>query len=395
LSLGHGSLGASALIERLLASGLRGRGGGWFPTGRKWQAVRAERGRAFVVANGAEGEPGSIKDRFVMTARPRQVIEGLALAAHAVGAEECLIYLKGSFERAAAALEASVLDFSSDLRIDVRRGEEGYVAGEETAILETLEGRRPWPRPKPPLPYAVGFAGRPTLVQNVETLSLVPAAIQDPEAFRTRQTTLVSLWGTVRRPGCYEVVLGTPLERIIDEHGLGTTDGVGMIFPGGPSGAPLSPSQKGTPLDPEALSAAGSALGTGSILVIGQSACPISVGVSLARFFEREACGQCPPCTVGTKSLSRVLQQIEEGEARPGDLQTLAEVAGFMSGHGYCAHCKTASAAVGGLLSRFKGDVELHLKGPCPRPGRQVDPFDPVSPERRRIESMAGETHPS
>jgi NADH-quinone oxidoreductase subunit F len=378
------------MIGRLLASGLRGRGGGWFPAGRKWRAVLAEGGEPLVVANGAEGEPGSVKDRYLMMTRAGDVLAGVELAARALRASEAVVYLKGSFAAPAAALErARRARPSTGVTIDIRRGDDTYIAGEETAVLETLEGRRAWPRPKPPLPAAVGFRGRPTLVQNVETLALVPAAVRDPEGFRASETTLVSLWGHVRRPGVYRVALGTPLRRVIDEHGGGTTGGLGLILPAGPSGAPLGPDQADTRLEPDALRAAGSALGTAAMLVLGEAACPLAAGVSAAAFFERESCGQCPPCTAGTANLARVLRALENGGARGKDLQDLREAAGFMSDHGYCAHTRTAAACLTGLLARFPAEVERHLgaRG-CPRgPAGSVDPFDPASPERAAIEA--------
>lgn len=384
------ALDGAEILRRVVDSGLRGRGGGWFPAGRKWHAVRVEGGEAFVVANGAEGEPGSVKDRFVMTRRPQEVLTGLALAARAVGAREAVVYLKGSFARPAEALEATRREMGlGGLDLRIVRGEDGYVAGEETAVLETLEGRRAWPRPKPPLPAAVGFRGRPTLVQNVETLARVPAAAADPAGFRASERTLVSLWGHVRRPGVYDVPLGTPLRRVIEEYGEGAPDDVGMIFPAGPSGAPLAAAQAEIPLDPVALRAAGSALGTAAVLVLGRSSCPLAAAASLAGFFEREACGQCPPCTVGTARLAAVLRAVEAGEARAKDLGHLAEAAGFMSGHGYCAHGRTAAASVTGLLARFREDVEAHLRaGRCPRPEGRVDPFGDGSPERAGIEAV-------
>jgi NADH-quinone oxidoreductase subunit F len=270
----------------------------------------------------------------------------------------------------------------------VHRGADSYVAGEETALLESLEGRRAWPRPKPPLPYATGYRGRPTLVQNVETLSRVAAAVTDPEGYRAAETTLVSLWGHVRRPGVYEVRLGTTLGEIIDRHGEGPTETVRAVFPGGPSTPPLSGEQLDTALDPDALRQVGSALGTAALLVIGQSACPVSVAASLSGFFEREACGQCPPCVVGTQNLARIVRLLAAGKARGSDLAHLEEAAGFMSQHGYCAHSRTAAAAVTGLLRRFRSDVEEHVTG-GPRRGRHADPFGAGSPERVAIESQA------
>jgi NADH-quinone oxidoreductase subunit F len=381
---------AEAILERLAVSGLRGRGGGWFPTALKWRAVRAEGGDPVVIANGAEGEPGSVKDRHVMMSRPAAVLEGLAIAATAVGAREGIVFLKASFDRPAAALARAIEDGAAGaLRVTIARGDDSYVTGEETALLEALEGRRPWPRPKPPLPSAAGLYGRPTLVQNVETLSRVGAAVANPELYRRAETTLVSLWGHVARPGVYEVPLGTPLTTIVEERGQGAPTGIGMIFPAGPSAPPLTAAQAGTTLHPDALRATGSALGTASVLVIGEAVCPIAVGASLAGFFERESCGQCPPCTVGSASLARAMRAVEAGAARASDINALAEVAGFMKDHGYCAHSRTAAAAVTGLLARFPADVEAHLSGGrCPRPGAPAcDPFAAVSPEWQAIEA--------
>jgi NADH-quinone oxidoreductase subunit F len=382
------------VVDRLLASGLRGRGGGWYPAGRKWKAVRVEEGEPVVVANGAEGEPGSFKDRYVMVRRADDVVRGLLLAAHAVGAREAIVFLKRSFDQPAAALEAALASAPLDgVAIRLHRGDDSYIAGEETAALEVLEGRRPWPRPKPPRPAAVGLQGRPTLVQNVETLSRVPAAVQDPEGFRATESALVTVWGDVRRPGVYEVPLGTPLRALVEEQGGGAPDGVGLVFPGGPAGPPLGPDELNAPLDPDALREAGTALGTAALLVVGASACPLAVAASVAGFFERENCGQCPPCAVGTASLARILRGVESGGARPRDLHDLADVAGFMSGHGYCAHCGAAAAVASGLTRRFSEAVEAHVvAGRCPEPDRRhPDPFAPGSPERRAAEAAVTE----
>jgi NADH-quinone oxidoreductase subunit F len=351
--------------------------------------VRVEGGEPLVIGNGAEGEPGSVKDRWVMLTRPHDVVRGLVLAAKAVGARDAIVYLKGSYAAPAAALERAVVEEPlHGVSVSIHRGDDSYIAGEETAVLEVLEGRRAWPRPKPPFPAAVGFRGRPTLVQNVETLARVPAAVADPDAYRASETTLVSVWGDVRRPGVYEVPLRTPLRDVIEGHGGGATEEVGLVFPAGPSAPPLTAEGLGVALHPDDLRAAGSALGTASILVIAASACPVSIAASLAAFFERESCGQCPPCTQGSRNLSRVLRAVEAGEARARDLQDLAEAAGFMADHGYCAHSRTAAAAVTGLLRRVPAAVEAHLvdRG-CARGGTTRDPFHPASPERAAIEA--------
>jgi NADH-quinone oxidoreductase subunit F len=387
------ALPPDALLERLLASGLRGRGGGWFEAARKWHAVRVEGGEPLVVANGAEGEPGSFKDRHVMRHRPAEVVEGLLLAARAVGAREAIVFLKGSFDGPATTLSQALAAAPLDgLTVAIRRGDDGYVTGEETALLEALEGRRPWPRPKPPLPAAVGFRGRPTLVQNVETLARVPSALADPRAYREGETTLVTVWGDVRRPGVHEAKLGTPLRQVIDQAG-GASEAIGLVFPGGPAGGPLGPEDLDVLLDPDALRAKGTALGTGAILVVGASACPLAVAASVAGFFERESCGQCPPCSVGTASLARVLRAFESGGGRPRDLRDLHDVAGFMSSHGYCAHCRTAAAVATGMARSFAKAVALHGEGGgCPWPDRRhPDPFAPGSPERAAVEAAAQE----
>ena len=377
-------------VDRLARSGLRGRGGGWFPAARKWHAVRVEGGEPVVVANGAEGEPGSVKDRFLMTRRPAEVLAGLGLAARSLGARRALIYLKGSFAGPEAALSAALArEPPAGVAVEIRRGADTYIAGEETAVLEVLEGQaRAWPRPKPPLPAAVGLFGRPTLVQNVETLARVPAALADPEGYRAGETTLVSLWGHVRRPGVYEVPLGTPLRRVIEEQGQGAPDGVSMLFPAGPSAAPLTASELDTALDPDALRAVGSALGTASLLVVRAGACPLSVAASLAGFFARESCGQCPPCTLGTARLAGVIRAVESGDARAADLHYLAESAGFMSIHGYCAHARTGATSVQGLLARFSDDVRAHLEARACRATDRPAPFDAGSAERAAIEGL-------
>jgi NADH-quinone oxidoreductase subunit F len=376
------------ILSRLADSGLRGRGGGWFPAARKWNAVRVEGGRPVVVANGAEGEPGSLKDRYAMLTRPADVLRGLRLAARALGADEAIVYLKGSFSGPLEALRGALAASSADgPRIRLHRGEDGYVAGEETALIESLEGRRAWPRPKPPLPAAVGLFGQPTLVQNVETLARVPAAVADPAAFRAGETTLVSLWGDVRRPGVYERRLGTPLRALIEEDGGGATDAIGWLFPSGPSAAPLPGESADLPLDPDVLRGAGSGLGTASLLVVGAARCPLSVACSLADFFERESCAQCPPCSVGSASLAGVLRRLEAGAARPQELRDFREAAGFMSGHGYCAHSRSAAASLTGLLRLVPQAVEAHLAARgCPRHDARFRPFDPDAPERAALE---------
>ena len=375
-------------LDRVAASGLRGRGGGWFPTWRKWKAVIVEGGEPILIANGAEGEPGSIKDRFAMATRARDVGNGLVGAATAIGAREAILYLKGSFARLATSLtrEFARTD-TGGVEVTVRAGDDSYVGGEETAVIEWLQSGRAWPRPKPPLPASVGFGGRPTLVQNVETLSYVPRALADPQAFVEEETTLVSLWGHVHHPGIYDVPLGSTLRDVIRDWGGGASDGVSAVFPAGPSAAPLCEADLDVPLDPDALRQKGSALGTAAVLVVGKGACPLSALSSAADFFEREACGQCPPCTLGSKNMASLVRRIEAGQVRSSEIGNLHEIAGFMKSHGYCAHGRTDAAMVTGGLAHFETLVGRHLQaGRCPVSDTAFRPFDAGSPEVRVIE---------
>ncbi len=379
-----------AAIDRIASSALRGRGGGWFPAWRKWQAVLAEDGDALVVANGAEGEPGSIKDRFILLTRFKDVCDGILAAAKAIGAREAVVYLKGSF----VALEANLVKQleridTAGVAITVRRGDDSYVGGEETAVSEWLSGNKAWPRAKPPLPSAAGVSGRPTLVQNVETLSYVPRALADPEAFINEESTLVSLWGHVKRPGVYDVPLGTKLRELIEDWGGGATGVVVAVFPGGPSAAPLDANDLDTPLEPEALRERGSSLGTASVLVVCEQACPLSVVSSAADFFARESCGQCPPCSVGATNMAALIARLEAGTVRASEIANVHEIAGFMRGHGYCAHGRTDAALVTGALARFAALVTRHLDaGSCPIAATPFRPFDKDSPEQRAIEAV-------
>lgn len=398
-------LAPTDLLARLEASGLRGRGGGWFPAARKWRAVRAEGGARLVIANGAEGEPGSVKDRYLLRTRAGDVLAGLDLAARAVGATEAVIFLKKAFGREAEAVRGALAaEPPIGLAVRIAHGDDSYIVGEETALLEVLEGRRAWPRPKPPLPAAVGFEGRPTLIHNVETLARLPLALADPEGYRRAETTFVSLWGDVPRPGLYDVRLGTTLRQVIAEHGGGDPDEVACVFPGGPSSPPIGAEKLDTPIGPDALRAASSSLGTGALLVVSRDRPPFDLAVSLAAFFERESCGQCPPCVRGTESLHKVARALQQGQARARDVSDIAEVSGFMAMHGYCAHCRAAAASVGGLLTvhsaavaRAVGGSDARGSGPSPSASASADPrssdrapydpFAPGSPQRAAIEA--------
>ena len=376
-------------LRRLEASGLRGRGGGWFETHRKWRAVLAEDGVPVVVANGGEGEPGSMKDRFVMRTRPQDVLRGLIQAMETLGADRGYVYLKGSFHEEEARLIQALQSMGGDARVSVHRGDDTYVGGEETALLESIEGRIAWPRPKPPRPASVGLFGRPTLVQNIDTLARVPDAVRLAADFPATETLTLTLWGDIRNAGVFEVRFGRTLRGVIDNEGGGAAAPIGLVFPNGAQGMPLLEEQLDTPLDPDSLAALGSSLGTASILALAADTLPSSMMDSIARFFERESCGQCPPCVLGTTNLRELVTGAKPATHRLTPQNAIKETASFMSMHGYCTHSRAGAAAVTGLFARWQDDVIRQLRdGETPAGLRPRDPFAPGSTERQALDTF-------
>lgn len=376
-------------LRRLEASGLRGRGGASFEAHRKWRAVLAEDGAPFVVANGGEGEPGSIKDRFIMRTRPRDVLEGLRIAIDTLGAERGYVYLKGSFAEEEKRLSAAVQDMDLASAVSIHRGDDTYVGGEETALLESIEGRVAWPRPKPPRPSAVGLFGRPTLVQNVDTLARVPEAVRTGKDFAASDTLTTTLWGDVRAPGAYVVNVGRTLRSVIEREGGGATAPIGMVFPNGAQSMPLSASQLDVALHPTSLGAMGSDLGTASILVLDDATTPHSIVDSIARFFERESCGQCPPCVLGTTNLRKLVQGDPRATNRLTPQSAIRETASFMSMHGYCGHSRAGAVAVTKLFELWADEILEHLRTDQEfMDARKRDPFAPDSADRRALDTF-------
>jgi len=374
-------------LSRLEASGLRGRGGGWVETHRKWRAVLAEQAAPIVIANGGEGEPGSIKDRFIMRTRTREVLDGLNLAMETLGAERGYVYLKGSFHEEEKRLRSVIDELNLADRITLHRGDDTYVGGEESALLEAIEGRIAWPRPKPPRPSAVGLYGRPTLVQNVDTLARVTEAIHRGSAFRASDTVTLTLWGDVRSPGAFQVGTARTLRSIIETEGGGPVSNIGLVFPNGAHSLPLAEADLDVPLQPDALAKKGSALGTASVLVLDDRASPVGVLAAIARFFERESCGQCPPCVLGTTNLRQLVTGDRPPTIRLTPQTAIRETASFMSMHGYCGHARAGAAAVTGLFSRFEDNVMDALRrGVGPSGPADRDPFRPGSEERAALD---------
>jgi len=380
------NLAPSELIARIEASGLLGRGGSFFPTARKWRAVAMRPGRHVVLVNGAESEPASQKDLSLMLMRPHLVIEGALLAAHATEADEIVIYLhdrraKASIEGAKRELEAAGAQLPK-LRTTVAPAR--YVAGEQSAAIQWINGRSALPTMKPPRAHERGIGGRSTLVQNVETLANVPLILREgAEWFRSLGspdlpgTLLVTLNG-VRRPGVYEVPSGITLEEVLMELGGGLTDGIQAVLPGGYFAGWLAPEEiwRGVRLDRESMRAAGAGLGSGAITVVPDNVCGLAQAVALLRFFANESARQCGPCTFGTVAMADVLERVERGRPAPHDLERLEHYANQMlPRRGACGHLDGATVAARTALDVFQHEISVHRRyGDCGRPARVVLP---------------------
>jgi NADH-quinone oxidoreductase subunit F len=358
-------LSPDQIIDSVKAAGLRGRGGAGYPTAAKWDAVLKQTKQPhYFVCNIAEGEPGSFKDRELLK-NPHLVLESTVISAYATGAERAFLYLRGIFieEEARltraliAACNQKLLGKEGILKIDlvIHRGEDSYIAGEETAMLESLEGKPAIPRVKPPRPYQEGLWQCPTVVNNVETIcNIVPIVMDGPEGFRkygTAQspgTKLFCLSGQIRRPGVYEYPLGTKLSVLLHEAGGGPLPGRRFvaIFPGGPS-TPIIPVDADPAMDFEGVEQVGSHLGTGGVIVIDDSADLRKIAVETLSFFSRESCGACPPCVLGTAELHQLFSM-----DRP-DVLKIREFCEMMKYRGQCAHSRAAALTSLSFLNQF------------------------------------------
>jgi len=375
------------LIALVKASGLRGRGGAGFPAGLKWGFMPKEAVTKYVCVNTDEGEPGTFKDRLLVEHDPHSIIEGVIIAAYAVGANRAFVYIRGEFflgvkrwikaiddAYAYGFLGQNILGSGFDLDLSVHRGAGAYICGEETALINSLEGRRGEPRMKPPYPAQIGLWNEPTLVHNVETLANVPHIVnRGAEWFRrigTEKSTgpkLFCVSGHVRRPGNYELPLGTPLRTIIEEYagGMRGDRPLKAVIPGGASTPMLIPEQLDTPMDFESLVKVGSMLGTGAIIVIEEGTCMVEVARRLTAFFAHESCGQCTPCRVGTQRLKEILTRIVQGQGRPGDLDLLEEICAGIVGHTLCPMGDAAVNPVLSSLKHFREEYEYCIEHGC------------------------------
>ena len=315
------------IVEELKASELTGFGGAGFPTGVKWEAVAREPGQRYVVVNADEGEPGTIKDRYVMELRPHLLIEGTLIAMRSLGAEEGFIYLREEYAAARMRLLQAIEEYRAaglldGLSLELVIGAGAYIAGEETAMLESMEGRRAMPRLKPPFPSQVGYLGRPTLINNVETLAHIPAILRNGGAWwsglGTRGASGTRLWsvtGAVGKPGCYEAPAGVTTRELVDEYAGGLTNDVGSIVPGGAASGILPPSAIDAPLTRDGLREYGAGPGSAAVQVFPTSYSPLRLLAETMRFFAEESCQKCTPCRIGNRALHHLFEELEHGEA--------------------------------------------------------------------------------
>jgi NADH-quinone oxidoreductase subunit F len=364
------------ILQEVIASGIRGRGGAGFPVGRKWSiAAEGPSMPRYVVCNAGEDEPGSFKDRILLEHRPHLVLEGMILAARAIQAEEAFLYLNETYEDCFTTMRLAIDEARPPIKITIQRAPTVYVAGEDSATLEVIEGRAPKPRQKPPYPAAAGLFGKPTVVNNVETLANIPGIARNGAAwFRSYGTaenpgTMIFCLGEeVTNPGAYELPLGTPLRHLYEDLGGGLKSGKALkaILPGGPSCAFLTPEQLDTPLDSDSLRRAGSTLGCGVMRFYEEGTCMVDEVFRIAKFFERESCGQCPACRMETSMLSTILDRIHQAKGDAALFDQFQKVVDFNRGKGYCALINMPGPPILSALRLFRGEFEFHLRnGRC------------------------------
>jgi len=371
------------IIAAVTASGIRGRGGAGFPTGVKWSRVRnavSKDGVKYVIVNGDEGDPGAFMDRMLMESFPYRVIEGMLIAAHCVGAKEGYIYVRAEYPRAVSRLREAIRvlterGFLDNFKLHIFEGAGAFVCGEETALIESIEGRRGIPRIKPPYPADCGLWQQPTLINNVETFTMIPWIIRNGAAAfaalgtaKSKGTKVFALAGKIDRAGLIEVPMGITLHEIIEEIGGGVPNGKKLkaVQIGGPSGGCIPASMGHTPVDFEALTAAGAIMGSGGLIVLDEDDCMVDVARYFMSFLRDESCGQCTFCRIGTTRMYEILDKICQGKGQRSDLDALKNLAGLTMQGSICGLGRTAPNPVLTTLRYFHDEYEAHIAGRCP-----------------------------
>lgn len=376
------------VIEEVKKSGLRGRGGAGFPTGMKWSFIPKNIDKPrYMVVNADESEPGTCKDRVIIEKNPFLLMEGITISSYAIGSKSCYLYIRGEYYDQAMILKKAIEDAYKhgyfgknimgsgyDLDIYLHRGAGAYICGEETGLLESLEGKKGWPRLKPPFPAVSGLYGCPTVVNNVETLSAVGPIIEKGGDWyaslgtpKNGGTRLFSVSGHVNRPGNYELPMGTPLRTIIYDIAGGMKDNKKLkaVIPGGSSVPVLTKDEIDVKMDFDSVAAIGSLLGSGGVVVMNEDTCMVKALLRITRFYAHESCGQCTPCREGTTWLKRILQRVYDGEARLRDLDDLMDIAFNMMGTTICALSDAAAMPVRSYIQKFRKEFEYHAQHKC------------------------------
>src|SRR3954454_21910757 len=389
------------VLNELESSGLRGRGGAGFSMGKKASFIPKGTMDKFLCCNADESEPGTFKDRLLMQKNPHLLIEGMIIAAKAAGANKAFIYIRGEYDLQATILERAVkeayargylgrdvLGSGCDVDLVVHRGAGAYICGEETALLDSLEGKRGNPRLKPPFPANQGLYQGPTLINNVETLMNVPEVIwrgaswfKEVGTEKSTGTKVVSVSGNVRRPGNYEIELGMPARDIVYGLAGGPPEGrtIKCWFPGGSSAPVLLEQDLALPYDFESMAQAGSMLGSGAIIVIDDSIPIVDVALWTARFYRHESCGKCTPCREGTNWTVKMLERIDRGEATPMDLEVMAQVQTNIIGNCLCVLGDAMAMPIGSMIEKFRPEFEAHMEAARRRNHVELGEIDPAA----------------
>ncbi|MBD3413714.1 MAG: NADH-quinone oxidoreductase subunit NuoF [Candidatus Aminicenantes bacterium] len=374
------------VLNEVKAAHLRGRGGAGFPAGVKWSFVPQDADKPkYLCVNADEGEPGTFKDRYIMSHNPHMLLEGIVLTSYAVGIHHAFIYIRGEYENIARRLERAILEAEKkgfvgknllnsgfDLQITVHRGAGAYICGEETALLESLEGKRGHPRLKPPFPAAVGLFQCPTVINNVETLSNVPYILEKGADWFIQQgipedggTRIFGVSGKVKNPGIYELPVGSSLKELIFKHagGMKSNKKLKAVIPGGLSSPILKPDEIDIPMDCESLMKADSMLGSGAVIVLDEGVAIIDVLRKVTQFYSHESCGQCTPCRIGNSWIHKTVQRIYQGKGKKQDLDTIQRLASNMLAKTLCPLGDAAAMPILAIVKKFRKELESFIQG--------------------------------
>jgi NADH-quinone oxidoreductase subunit F len=374
-----------ALVEMIKQSGVRGRGGAGFPTGMKWSFLAKNDKPRYLCCNSDESEPGTCKDRVIMEKIPHRLVEGVIITSYACRVKTAFIYVRGELALAASQVEravqeaydagllgSNIMNSGYDLDIIVHRGAGAYICGEESALMESLEGRRGYPRLKPPFPAVIGLYGGPTVINNCETLATIPPIVAGGAEWyasfgteKSKGTRMFCLSGHVKKPGIYELPLGIPMRTLIydEQYGGGILGDRALkaVVPGGSSTFILGADKIDTPMDYESIAAAGSMLGSGGVVVMHEDTCIVGAVLRMTEFYRDESCGKCTPCREGTYWLTEILERLEHGQGREKDIDLLLDICSNISGRSFCPLGDAATSCITSSIKLFREEYKYHI----------------------------------